>query len=244
MNLLLLEPREIDQSGVATIDGVRARHVRDVLRVTPGAVIRVGVIDGAVGTAIVRADDGASIALACTLGDTPPPPRVDLLLALPRPKVVGRLYAVLAQLGVRRVMLTNAAKVERFYFDAHQLEADFTRTQLLEGLAQARDTRVPTVTVHRSFRVLVEDELDACSDARLRLLADPGAHPPLRERCTALGASERALLAVGPEGGWNDFERELLIGRGFATVSLGTRTLRTDVAITSLLALVHDAIAG
>jgi RsmE family RNA methyltransferase len=53
---------------------------------------------------------------------------------------------------------------------------------------------------------------------------------------------ERVLLAVGPEGGWNDFEIQLLESHGFQRVGMGSRTLRTDTACIALLALVHDAL--
>jgi len=48
--------------------------------------------------------------------------------------------------------------------------------------------------------------------------------------------ARRVLLAVGPEGGWDDFELRLLGDRGFKPASLGTRTLRTDTACVALLA--------
>jgi len=53
---------------------------------------------------------------------------------------------------------------------------------------------------------------------------------------------ERVLLAVGPEGGWNEFEISLLRSHGFEPVSMGERTLRSDTACVALLALVHDAL--
>ena len=75
----------------------------------------------------------------------PEPPRVDLLLALPRPKVLKRLWAQIAAVGVGHIVLTNAARVERNYFDTHLLEPEVYRPLLVEGLQQARDTRVPIV---------------------------------------------------------------------------------------------------
>jgi RsmE family RNA methyltransferase len=49
------------------------------------------------------------------------------------------------------------------------------------------------------------------------------------------------LVAVGPEGGWEEPEeldrfREL----GFQQITLGTRVLRSDVAVVSLLSLAND----
>jgi RsmE family RNA methyltransferase len=49
------------------------------------------------------------------------------------------------------------------------------------------------------------------------------------------------LLAVGPEGGWNEFELGLLQTHRFQPVAMGERTLRSDTAVIAMLALVHDA---
>lgn len=239
MNLVLLAERPAD--GVITLGGTQAAHLLRVLAVTPGSTVRIGVENGPAGTGTVTAVGDGSVTLTCAFEPAAPPvPRVDLLLAVPRPKVLKRLWAQLAALGVGRIILTNAARVERPYFDTHVLEPDTYRPLLLEGLQQARDTHVPRVTVHRQFRKLVEDELDHLTDARLRLLADPGPHPAIPR--VAEAATGRVLLAVGPEGGWNDFERTLLRGRGFTPVSLGPRTLRTDTACVALLTLVHHGL--
>ena len=245
MNLILLDAAEITSTGDATLTDDRARHVREVLGATPGLRVRVGIIDGALGTATVSAIDGHTIALRCTFDATPPRPRIDLLLALPRPKVLRRLWAQLAALGVDRIILTNAARVERNYFDTHVLEPACYRPLFLEGLQQARDTRVPRVSIHRQFRKLVEDELTALSDAAARLVADPLATTPIRDALRAGRTlpdppDNRVLLAIGPEGGWNEFELGLLETRGFQRVSMGTRTLRSDTACVALLGIVNS----
>lgn len=232
MNLLLLEPGAVND-GRAVLRGHQARHVLTVLRAAPGDTLRIGLRDGPRGTARVQRLGEDEVELACTLEDRlPPRPPVDLLLALPRPKVLKRLWAQLAALGVDRIMLTNAARVERNYFDTHVLDPDFYTPLLIEGLQQAQDTRLPRVTIHRQFKPLVEDELDGLSDAPRRLLADPSGADP-----TAGPPEERILLAVGPEGGWVDFERTLLGRHRFQFFSLGPRTLRTDTACIALLSV-------
>ena len=165
-----------------------------------------------------------------------PVPRVDLLLALPRPKVMRRLWAQIAALGVGQIILTNAERVERNYFDSHVLAPACYRPLLVEGLQQARDTRLPRVSIHRQFKVLVEDELKALFPRGLRLLADPAAAIPLAT--VVRDSRERILIAIGPEGGWNGFETALLETHGFQTVGMGPRTLRSDTACIALLALV------
>ena len=186
--------------------------------------------------------DHQSVTLQCEFGEAPPRPPVDLLLAVPRPKVLRRLWAQIAALGVGRIILTNAERVERNYFDTHVLDSRTYRPLLIEGLQQARDTRVPEVSVHRQFRKLVEDELDALSPQTQRLVADPTGVVAATAALRTTDLPTRVLLAVGPEGGWNPFELALLHAQGFSTIGLGPRTLRADTACLALLAIVHEVI--
>jgi 16S rRNA (uracil1498-N3)-methyltransferase len=242
MNLILCESGEVDASGIVALTGPRAAHVRTVLRAAVGDTVRVGIVDGLRGRGEVLSIDDGTVVLRCGLDGPPPPePAIDLLLALPRPKVLRRLWAQLAALGVGRILLTNASRVERHYFDTHVLEPSTYRPLLIEGLQQAADTRLPRVSVHKQFRVLVEDDLGQPRDGDLRLVAHPnerGSLPTLaRER-----RPRRVLLAIGPEGGWNAFELDLLAGHRFVPIGLGPRILRTDTACIALIALVGEAL--
>lgn len=146
MNLILCDPGEIGADGVATLTGARAAHVRQVLRAGPGDTLRLGVIDGAKGRAEVLTIGDEGVVLRCQFdSEVSVGPAVDLLLALPRPKVLRRLWAQLAALGVGRLMLSNAARVERNYFDTHLLDEAIYRPLLMEGLQQAGDTHLPRV---------------------------------------------------------------------------------------------------
>ena len=241
MNLVILEPGEVSEAGDVTLSGARAAHLLHVLKVAPGRQVRVGLLDGPRGIGAVQSIAEGTVAVRCGFEPhVPAPPRVDLLLALPRPKVMRRLWAPIAALGVGQILLTNAERVERHYFDTHILTPACYRPLLIEGLQQACDTRLPRVSIHRQLKVLVEDELDRAFGSGRRLVADPAAARPagavVRE-----SPGGRILLAIGPEGGWNDFERGLFEAHGFHAVGMGARRLRTDTACVALLALVHDA---
>jgi 16S rRNA U1498 N3-methylase RsmE len=175
VNLILLEPGDLDGQSIATLRDARARHVLDVLKAEIGAPVRIGMINGPVGVGTVADINSESVAIRCSFEATAPSrPAVDLLLALPRPKVLRRLWAQLAALGVGRIMLTNATRVERYYFDAHVLTEPSYRPLLIEGLQQARDTWLPAVSVHKQFRVLIEDDLPSLFPNGRRLVAHPG----------------------------------------------------------------------
>lgn len=242
MNLILLEPEELQPDGTAILTGLRARHAREVLRAVPGEQIRVGVVEGPLGVATIL-DNGPHLRVRFQpMEETPPRPRVDLLLALPRPKVMNRLWPILASLGVGRIMISNAWKTERNYFDTHVLAPRHIRQQLVVGLQQARDTRLPFVTIHRQFKKLVEDELDEAGPYAVRLVAHPGQGCVPRAKLAELPRDARVLLAVGPEGGWTPHELDRLQSHGFEAISWGPRILRADTACVALLSLVHSAL--
>jgi len=227
MNLLLLSPDELLPDGTARVQGRRARHVAEVLRAGPGDKLRAGVLGGKLGTARLLAleDDGAHLALTLT---EPPPPRpgVDLLLAMPRPKAVRRVLAAVASLGVDRLVLLNAARVEKSYFDSKVLAEARIHKHLLDGLEQAQDTVLPEVVVAERFRPFVEDTLEGLVGPSQRRVLHPG---PMEGSRPSSG--ERLVLAIGPEGGWVPFERELLAAHGFTPLGLGPRTLRTETVV-------------
>lgn len=231
MNLLLLSPDELQPDGTARVPGRRARHVAEVLRAGPGDILRVGVLGGKLGTARLLALEDEGALLAVTLTEAPPRrPGVELILAMPRPKAVRRVLAAVASLGVDRLVLLNAARVEKSYFDSKVLAEGRIRKHLLEGLEQAQDTVLPEVVIADRFRPFVEDTLEGLVGPSERLLLHPG--PPEAARPPR---GEKRVLAIGPEGGWVPFERELLAAHGFTPLALGPRTLRTETVVPFVL---------
>jgi RsmE family RNA methyltransferase len=237
MNRILFQADEVAAGGHVVLTDDRADHILTVLRSALHDTIRVGILNGPCGDGEIVALREDAVELACQFEATPPElPPIDLLLAMPRPKVMKRLWAPLASLGLGRIIITNAARVERNYFDTHWLDQRHYEPLLVEGLQQAGTTRLPGVTVTRRFRPLIEDQLDElCPDTK-RLAAHPRDAAPLADELAA-NPEQRLLLAVGPEGGWVPFELELMRNAGFRTVSLPFGALRADVACISLIAV-------
>ena len=142
-------------------------------------------------------------------------PRVDLLLAMPRPLQFGRMLPMMSSLGIGTLWVTKAAKTEKAYFSSHLLRAGKEaelRAALVEDLAQAGDTAGPRVRVQRNLRRLVEEELGGyarklvCHPAR-----DGAASATIGSALGGLDGQGRVLLAVGPEGGWEDYGARKLL---------------------------------
>src|SRR5512133_2763663 len=70
LNLLLLEPSEV-VNGETTLTGRRAEHLLKVLRVAPGDSVRVGVVQGKLGSGQVMAIEGETVWLVVTLEREP-----------------------------------------------------------------------------------------------------------------------------------------------------------------------------
>ena len=235
MNLLLFAQEELAGDRVQLTDG-RAGHIRTILGLGVDDMLRVGMINGRLGQGrIVHLDDTA-VELEVELDREPPPlPLVELILALPRPIMLQRILKQATVLGVRRFHLIRSAKVEKSFFQSPVLAPEKLRELLLEGLTQSGvDTRLPEVCIHRQFKPFVQDVLPTLGG--YGLLAHPGMKKMLPQTYPPSQKEEKILLAIGPEGGWNDFEVESFLERGFSGFSLGNRILHVDTAVVVVLA--------
>ena len=241
MNRILFEKDEI-VDGIATFGGERAEHVMNVLHGEVGQVLKTGEIGGFIGTGVItgitRPPSSVSspeITVACSHDKRSLRPWVDLILAPPRPRVMKRLLPQLATMGVGRIFLVGAKKVEKDFWGATLLKPENYRPLLIDGLMQAGTSILPTLETRRNFCKFVKEELDTLWPEAKRIVAHPydgnrTIEQPERSNNRAI------LLAVGPEGGWTDEEVTLLEEHGFARYSLGSRILRTDTATIALLA--------
>lgn len=234
MNLLLLEQEEL-QEGKLVLTGRRAAHLREVLRVEPGSVVRLGVVNGLKGRGVVLRTDEDAVVLQVELSGEPPvAPAVELILALPRPIMLQRIFKQATVMGLRRLHLIRSQRVEKSYFASPVLAPEKSRALILEGMEQAMDTWMPEVHIHRQFRPFVEDVLPQLSG--YGLIAHPEASLRLDEVFTLPSADCPLLLAIGPEGGWNDYEVNAFVSRGFSAFSMGSRILHVDTAVVALMA--------
>jgi len=232
VNLLLLEEADFVAADRVVLGDRRFTHMQEIHRVAVGDTLRVGRLGGLMGQAVVLRVEGHAAELSVEF--TQPPPAklpLTLVLALPRPKMLRRVFQTVATMGVGKLILVNSYRVEKSFWQTPFLEPAAIREQLVLGLEQARDTVLPEVVIEKRFKPFVEDRLPAIAEGTLGLVGHPGNHPPCPRALT-----EPVTLAIGPEGGWIPYEVELLGKAGLNPVQLGERILRVETAVTALLA--------
>ncbi|MDP2877041.1 MAG: 16S rRNA (uracil(1498)-N(3))-methyltransferase [Holophaga sp.] len=231
MNLIILFPDDFLDPQRVRLTGRRLAHVRDTHRAVLGDSLNVGLLAGLMGTGLITRLDEEALEMDVAL-DQPPPPKLPLtlVLALPRPKVLNRVLASAASLGVAHIHLINAWKVEKSYWKSPRMAEENLHHQRLLGLEQAKDTVLPELHIHRLFRPFVEDVLPTIVEGTQALVGHPGAPEPCPRHI-----HQPITLAVGPEGGWIEAELASLIRAGFCPVDLGPRILRTETAVAALV---------
>ncbi|MGE0870167.1 MAG: 16S rRNA (uracil(1498)-N(3))-methyltransferase [Kofleriaceae bacterium] len=229
MNLLIIEPHEVSSDQRCELRDRRAEHLRRVLGVQPGQTVRAGVLGGNRGSATVLDDDGTTIRLSLELSEPPSEPLpVELVLAIPRPKVLARVVEATAAFGVTAIELTNAWRVDKSYLSSPRLAPEALDAAARLGAEQGGVTQLPRIAVHRRLMELLDSRWPG--PPRTKLIAHPGARPLE----TAM-SEDPVVLAIGPEGGWIERELDTFVERGFRPVSLGPTILRVETAVAAAL---------
>lgn len=232
MNLLLLEESDFFSETRARVSGRRHRQLVEVIRAEPGKRCKAGLLNGKVGTAEVLAIDADAAELAVTLDSAPPPKLpVTLIAALPRPKTFLKVLHTATVMGAGRLFFIESWKVDKSYWSTPLIEPESVREQILLALEQAGDTVPPQVEFRRRFKPFVEDELADIAAGSFAVAGHPAAERQLPHRLTG-----ETTLVIGPEGGFTDYEIGLLAAHGVTPMSFGPRIMRTEFAVTAILA--------
>ena len=224
-------------------------HIKEVLKSKVGDSVTIAEMGGNIGKATIAQINTKEVLLTDITLDKKPPAKLDLtvILALPRPKVLRRLIMDMTSLGVNRLIIVNSYRTQKSYWQSPLLKRidEF----VFEGLQQAIDTVPLEVEFQKRFKPFVEDDFPALLDGHKEqgnaVIAHPYASQSWRSYLDGLKSknshenshknSMPKVLCIGAEGGWIDYEVDLLCKHGCTSVSLGARILRTETVVNVLL---------
>ncbi len=244
MNLLILDESDRISENSFRVSGNRQDHIIRVLKLGTNDQIRAGIVNGSIGSAKIERSDKTSITLNFVADENQLPdpiPCVDIICALPRPQTVRKVLNLAGTWGVRKLDFIRANRVEKSYYHSPLLQPDKMRPYLLEGLSQGKQTRLSLVSVHERFKPYFEDVFipndSADSESSLKLLPHPEAESNLSQ--VFQSTNRRIVVAIGPEGGWVDFEIEFMMELGFSCFRLARPVLRVESAAIAALSQIE-----
>jgi 16S rRNA (uracil1498-N3)-methyltransferase len=221
------------------LDREQANHLVNVLRLKEGdAAILFNGRDGAWLAKLTHAGK-KSATLEVVLQTAHQPAESDLWFGF-APLKTGRLDYLIQKAtemgaGVIQPVITEYTQVRR-------LKDDKLEAYALEAAQQCEVLSVPTIAPETDLRPLIETWRSTQGLRRL-LFADEAApaSTPV-DQISWLNGLPVGIL-IGPEGGFSDSERELLLEQDFVVpISLGPRILRADTAAVAALTLVQAII--
>lgn len=234
MNLVLFSPDEIARP-LPRADR-RAAHILKVLRRKPGDSFQVGLVNGPLGKATLVHDAPEALHLGF-VWDTiaPPTPHSHtLIVGLPRPQTARDILRDATTLGATALWFVATERSEPSYAASRLWSTGEWKQHVLAGAEQAGSTFMPEVrsgdTLEAALAALAPESICLALDnyEASERLADV-AVPPQRG----------VAIAIGPERGWTQRDREALRRRQFRFAHLGRRVLRTETAVVAALSLIR-----
>lgn len=227
-------PADLWREDEAILTGAEFHHLVRVLRARVGA--EVAVFDGQGGSGIARIEHigRASARLRRLQYTLHPPPsfRLEVFLPVLREVAMDWILQKATELGVSRIapLWTTRGVVRP---PASELRLRRWESIILNAARQCGAVWIPQVQEPASLDQAMADAPEWFVVAALQ----PGA-PTLREHLKSRPLSDRAGVAVGPEGDWTDEEIKLLQAAGAVPVSLGDRVLRVETAVLFLVSAI------
>lgn len=227
-------PEPLNAATGVRIEGDKAHHLRNVLRLRPGdAAI---LFDGGGGEyeARVTAVERGAIALAISARREvrrESPLRLELAQAIARGDRMDFALAKAVELGVSAIQPLFAARGQvKLDGTRQQKKLEHWRRIAIGAAEQSGRECVPEV---REPRRLTDWLPEAAPGARLMLDPEAGNTP------ADLPRAEHATLLIGPESGLSAEESAAARNAGFTPVRLGPRILRTETAGPAALAVLQ-----
>jgi len=237
LNILLFSSHDKISSNTIRVSDYRYEHMQkrqlnsSAPELSKGSRLRIGEINGYIGLGFITAVTHKYLEIEIeSLNDNPPPPTdVTLIIALPRPKMLKRIFREATTLGIKDFYIINSYKVDKSYWKSPSLAEDKLNHYLREGLEQCIDTRMPKITLNNRFKPFIEDELPQLIEGKETFIA----HPDENALCPTSIPTPSAI-AIGPEGGFTDYEVNKFREAGFQGITLGKRILKVETAISVL----------
>lgn len=230
MQMFFVEPGQI-KDGQAVITGPDVNHIRNVLRMKPGEIVRISDEKEFCGQCRIEELSPERILLTVEQDgiSTELPVEVVLFQGLPKGDKMEWIVQKNTELGVSRIVPV-AMKRSVVKLDAKKAAAKTSRWQAIAESAgkQSGRTRLPAVSPVMSYREVLAESAEF--DLLLLPYESAEGMEGTRRLLNQAAPGMRIGVLIGPEGGFEPSEVETAVQAGWQVMSLGRRILRTETA--------------
>lgn len=220
MNIILLDKNE--RKLVSSDE--RYKHIKRILHMKEGDSFHSGEINGDEGVATIVSMNDKEIVLSFTPStNTSSLYPITMIIAQVRPICMRRILREAVSLGIERIILPVSDLGEKSYSEAGLYTSGEYKSILLDGAMQSGKTGVSDCLIVSS----VSEAIERAGEGEKFLLDNVIGAKSLSSLSLE---NKKVILAIGPERGWSERERELFKKSGYSPVLIGSRILRTETA--------------
>lgn len=241
MNLILVTSKCIYQEGDKFYFQTTARqtdHLRTILKVRINQKVKVGVINKGKGEGIIVKEENSHYVIQLVepihLEDSKSQfLPIDVVLCVPRPKILDKLLQQLSCVGVKRIIIVFSEYANKCYESSRVLKNEEIKQSLQLGLEQAMCTGFPEVYIHYSFNSFFMNFEKYADSETIKLCAhtDSMTASSLTPSSILNKNEGKVLFMIGCERGFSDFEIYLLKKLQFHFFHISSRILKCETAL-------------
>lgn len=223
---------KLEEGGRIRLTGEQARYLSRVLRLQAGSEFVV--FDGRGGEYAACMERAARDEMEARVGafmavERESPLQITLVQGLSRSERMDFAVQKAVELGVHSIVpAITERSVVRLDEDRRLRRLEHWRGIAVSACQQCGRTRLPRIEAIVNLNEWLEKGFDPRTPAFV-LSPDAGMTP------AEIDARDAAVLLVGGEGGFSDIEMSRITRRGFKSLSLGPRILRTETAAVAAL---------
>jgi 16S rRNA (uracil1498-N3)-methyltransferase len=224
-------------------DREQLHHIKDVLRLKPGAEVEVSDNSGYEYSGVITAVSKQQVEVKVTLKKTARESRLKLTVAcaLPKNTRFDDIVDFLTQLGVERIIPMRTERVIVKLDGARAEEKHQRWVKIAQSAArQSQRSRIPVIEPVTE----IEKVINKSDDYGLKLIPHLfGERKLIRDVLTRADAHTTPIIVlIGPEGDFTPGEVALALENGFIAVSLGDTVLRVAAAAMAAASYIKFAI--
>ncbi|SBS85286.1 RNA methyltransferase, putative [Plasmodium ovale] len=242
MNLILISINSIyekDDCFLFKTDARQTSHLKNILKVKPNQIVKVGVINKGKGEGVVIKENTNFyiIKLLAAIHFNKPEENflpIDVVLCIPRPKVLNKSLQQLASIGVKKIIIVFSEHSNKSYESSKFLKNEEIKQALQLGLEQAMCTQFPEIYIHYSFSSFFMNIQKYSDENTIKLCAHTDIkkkHKDSVEYAILNKQDGKILLMLGCERGFSELEIYLINRMNFHFLHLTERILKCETAL-------------